>query len=153
MRAPAEDPDQRKLATEISKRQKRLEERRAPFDNLYDDIDDYVVGRRANYDLGTKQGSAAGAKAGAKIYDQTASMALQDFVDGYQGNSAAPTIDWWSPNFRSKQVMAMAEARKWLDDFRHHRFKESPRIGSTRRRGGEGEPHLHFRNQRNHSGG
>ena len=118
MRAPAAAPDQRKLATEISKRQKRLEERRAPFDNLYDDIDDYVVGRRANYDLGTKQGSAAGAKAGAKIYDQTASMALQDFVDGYQGNSAAPTIDWWSPNFRSKQVMAMAEARKWLDDVR-----------------------------------
>ena len=118
MDAPVESLDQRKLATEISKRQKRLEDRRAPFDNLYDDVDDYVIGRRANFDLGTKQGGATGAKAGAKIYDQTAAMALQDFVDGYQGNTAAPTIDWWAPNFRSKQLMAMAEARKWLDDVR-----------------------------------
>ena len=118
MNPPAESQDQRKLASEISKRQKRLEEKRAPFDNLYDDIDDYVIGRRANYDLGTKQGGAAGQKTGAKIYDQTASMALQDFVDGYQGNTAAPTIDWWSPAFRSKEIMKMAEARKWLDDIR-----------------------------------
>ena len=118
MNEPVESPEQRKLATEISKRQKRLEEIRRPFDDLYDDVDDYVIGRRANYDLGTKQGGATGQKAGAKIYDQTAAMALQDFVDGYQGNSAAPTIDWWAPNFRAKQVMAIAEARKWLDDVR-----------------------------------
>ena len=118
MNPPVESETQRKLASEISKRQKRLESIRAPFDNLYDDIDDYVIGRRSNYDLGTKQGGAAGAKAGAKIYDQTAAMALQDFVDGYQGNTAAPTIDWWAPLFRSKQIMKMAEARKWLDDVR-----------------------------------
>ena len=111
-----ESLDQRTLATEISKRQKRLEEKRAPFDNLYDDVDDYVIGRRAEYDTGTIRGSATGSKQGAKIYDQTAAMALQDFVDGYQGNTAAPTIDWWSPVFRSKRVMMMAEARKWLDD-------------------------------------
>jgi hypothetical protein len=111
-----QDQDERKLASEISKRQKRLEKIRKPFDDLYDDVDDYVIGRRANYDLGDKQGGATGAKAGSKIFDQTAAMALQDFVDGYQGNTAASTIDWWSPRFRSKQLMQMAGARKWLDD-------------------------------------
>jgi hypothetical protein len=113
-----ESPDQRKLATDISKRQARLEAKRAPFDLIYDDIDDCVIGRRANFDLGTSQGAAAGTKNGSKIFDQTAAMALQDFVDGYQGNTAAPTIDWWAPILRSKQIMAMAEARKWLDDTR-----------------------------------
>ena len=118
MNALPESQEQRKLAEKISERQKRLEEKRKPFDDLYDDVDDYVIGRRANYDLGTKQGAAAGQKAGAKIFDQTAAMALQDFVDGYQGNTAASTIDWWAPQFRAKQVMKMAEARKWLDEIR-----------------------------------
>ena len=118
MPALVESLDERTLASEISKRQKRLEEKRAPFDLLYDDVDDYVIGRRANYDLGTKQGGQTGSKAGSKIYDQTAAMALQDFVDGYQGNSAAPTIKWWAPTFRSKQLMKMALARQWLDDVR-----------------------------------
>jgi hypothetical protein len=112
----AYDQDSRKLATEISSRQKRLEDIRAPFDLMYDDIDDYVIGRRANYDIGNKKGGVAGAKNGSKIFDLTAAMALQDFVDGYQGNSAAPTINWWKPNFRSKELMKMLEASKWLDD-------------------------------------
>ena len=113
--------DQRTLAEEISKRQRRLEEKRRPFDDLYDDVDDYVIGRRANYDLGNKSGDKIGSKVGSKIYDLTAMMALQDFVDGYQGNSAAPTIKWWSPNFREstpggKMLKGMRETRIWLDD-------------------------------------
>ena len=116
--------DQRTLAEEISKRQKRLEQKRLPFDDLYDDVDDYVIGRRSNYDLGTKSGDKIGGKVGAKIYDQTAGMALQDFVDGYQGNSAAPTIKWWSPNFREstpggKILKGMRETRIWLDDIQN----------------------------------
>jgi hypothetical protein len=105
-----------KTASEICKRQARLEAKRAPFDLLYDDIDDYVIGRRADYDIGNKQGGAPGAKNGSKIYDLTAAMALQDFVDGYQGNSAAPTINWWKPIFRSKELMKMTDAKVWLDD-------------------------------------
>ena len=113
--------DNRTLAEEISKRQTRLENIRKDFDDMYDDVDDYVIGRRSNYDLGSKRGDKAGGKVGAKIYDQTAAMALQDFVDGYQGNSAAPTIDWWSPIFRGstpggKLLKGMHETRIWLDD-------------------------------------
>ena len=115
MREALQTPEQYKLVEKILDRQKRLEEKRAPFDALYDDVDDYIIGRRANYDTGDKRGAAAGEKAGSKIYDQTAAMAIQDFVDGYQGNTAAPTIDWWSPQFRSEEVMRLAEAKKWLD--------------------------------------
>ena len=113
MTPPVQSLDDRKLAEEICARQKRLEEKRSPFDNLYDDVDDYVIGRRANYDIGTKQGGAEGQKAGAKIYDMTAMMALQDFVDGYQGNSAAPTIDWWRPGFRAMCRSMATSASSW----------------------------------------
>ena len=118
---PMSAQEQRTLAEEISKRQRRLEQIRNPFDDLYDDIDDYVIGRRSNYNMGNKAGDKVGGKVGAKIYDLTAMSALQDFVDGYQGNSAAPTIKWWSPNFRNstpggKILRKMQETRVWLDD-------------------------------------
>ena len=106
----------RKLCEEISLRQQRLEKIRKPFELLYDDIDDYVIGRRSDYDLGTTKGRDATGKQGEKIFDLTAAIALQDFVDGYQGNSAAPTINWFSPVFRSKLLMANKQARDWLDD-------------------------------------
>ena len=106
----------RKLCEEVSQRQQRLEKIRKPFDLLYDDIDDYVTGRRSDYDLGTTKGRDATGKQGSKIFDLTAAIALQDFVDGYQGNSAAPTINWFSPIFRSKLLMANKQARDWLDD-------------------------------------
>jgi hypothetical protein len=106
----------RKLCEEVSKRQNRLENIRKDFDLLYDDIDDYVTGRRSDYDLGTTKGRDATSKQGKKIFDLTAAMALQDFVDGYQGNSAAPTIKWWSPIFRSKDLMKTKTARDWLDE-------------------------------------
>lgn len=106
----------RKLCEEISQRQNRLEKIRKDFDLLYDDIDDFVTGRRSDYDLGTTKGRDATGKQGSRIFDLTAAMALQDFVDGYQGNSAAPTINWWSPIFRSKALMKQKDARDWLDD-------------------------------------
>jgi Bacteriophage head to tail connecting protein len=106
----------RKLCEEISQRQKRLENIRKPFDLLYDDIDDYVTGRRSDYDLGTTRGRDSTGKQGSKIFDLTAAIALQDFVDGYLGNSASPNINWWSPIFRAKLLMKNKQARDWLDE-------------------------------------
>jgi len=109
---------ERELASKLKQRQSTFERIRAPYNLIYDDIDDFFTGRRAGYKWNQQQDPSQNLeeRKGARIYDQTAAMALQDFVDGYQGSTAAPTIDWWRPHFRNKQAMGTSEAKKWMDD-------------------------------------
>ena len=105
----------RGLADFLIRRQRRFEGLRAAQDALWDDVDKYVTSRRAKYNIGNRQGDQTKEPSGSEIYDNTAGLALQQFTDGFQSQTASPLVDWWMARFRGflkKDVQAL----KWMDE-------------------------------------
>jgi hypothetical protein len=103
------------LANDIVKRQKRLEQARMDQDNIWDDIDLWVTSRRGHYNIGYKKGMSAKDEGGTNIYDNTASLDLQTFADGFQAQTASPVLDWWAGRFMDP-LRKDSQAMKWIDD-------------------------------------
>lgn len=82
---------------------------------MWDDIEEYIIPRYSNWDLSDQPNKKVGARTGSRIFDGTAQSAIQDFVDGYQGNTASPLIRWCGAHFRSKDAKNNYEGRKWMD--------------------------------------
>jgi len=105
-----------KLAEEIIKRQKRLESIRESQDAVWDLIDTYVTARRANFDIGSRKGAGSAGPGGDRIFDGTATLALHDFADGWQANTANAMVKWWGAKFRSKEAQKDFLVKRWLDE-------------------------------------
>ncbi len=104
-----------KLAQQIMERQKRLERQRDARDAVWDDVDEYITARRARYDIGTKRGGDEDKAPGESIYDGTATLALEDFCNGWQSQSANSLVKWWGARFRNQQLRKLNDANRWLD--------------------------------------
>jgi hypothetical protein len=110
------DERDKKLIKELNKRQDIAEEIRAPYDLVWNDIDDYILPRRSVYDIGSRKGKEKGAKLGALIFDGTGGAALTDLADGIQGQTASPLITWAVPRWRSPLARKDRMALTWMDE-------------------------------------
>ena len=106
----------KQLIKELNKRQDIAEDMRAPYDLVWNDIDDFVMPRRSVYDIGTRKGKDKGAKLGALIFDGTGGAALTDLADGLQGQTASPLITWVQPRWRAPLAKRDRVALQWMDD-------------------------------------
>jgi len=104
------------LAVKTVQRQRRLEEDRKLIDSAWSDIDDYMLPRRAVYNLGQQRGRDRGDKVGEKIYDGTAGSSGLDLADAFQGHSASPGMKWWGLNFLSKEARHDVILKRWQDE-------------------------------------
>ena len=103
------------LGEQIIRKQRRFEAGRNSQDLLWDDTDRFVTSRRAKYDIGNRAGESEQSPAGAEIYDNTAGLAIQQFADGFQSQTASPLVEWWMGRFRGplkSDVMSL----KWMDE-------------------------------------
>jgi len=105
-----------KLGNDIIKRQKRLESGRDEQDAIWDLIDSYVTARRSRFDIGSRKGVGEYGPGGTNIFDGTAALALRDFADGWQANTANAMVKWWAARFRMKQARDDYLVKRWLDD-------------------------------------
>jgi len=105
-----------KLAEKIVRRQSRLEDERQLVESQWDMVDEFIIARRAVWDLGQRRGRLVGEKVGEKIYDGTAAGAGQDLADGLQGQSASAGLVWWAAHFRNKLAQKDYIARQWIDE-------------------------------------
>jgi hypothetical protein len=110
------DERAKQIIKELNKRQEIAEEMRAPYDLVWDDLDDYVMPRRGVYDIGTRKGKDKGEKLGALIFDGTGGAALTDLADGLQGQTASPLITWVQPRWRAPLAKRDRVALQWMDD-------------------------------------
>ena len=100
-------------------RHTRMEQIRAPWDTLWDDIDTYVTNRRASWHAERRDNRGAiGAETGRFIYDSTAADAGMNLADMLQGNSASPYVDWFLPGIRDPQAMRLKVVRQYFEDLR-----------------------------------
>ena len=93
-------------------RQKALEQKRNLWEQLWQEIADFVIPVREDI-MGTLQ---AGIKQGSRIYDGTAVGAAQLYADGVHSHSFSRVSPWFSLQLADPKIGEMQEVKEWLQD-------------------------------------
>jgi hypothetical protein len=104
--------DSKKRAKDIMQRFQQLEQAKAPWDTLYQDVADFVLINREDM----KQTEQDGKEQSSRVYDGTPLAALQLFVDGVYGYMVSPAIQWFRLALADPDINEDPEVRTWLQD-------------------------------------
>jgi len=100
------------LVADIRGRVSRAKSIRSDYEELWDDIVNFVNVRRYNLD-GTKR---KGLKVGSRIYDSTAAESLKLMTDGIFGYHISPGMLWYRLRVRNEALMSIKKVKQWLED-------------------------------------
>ena len=98
------------MANALLKQLSRLEVQRQTWEDLWQDIADYVVPRKA--DITKKR--TPGDKRTDRLYDATAIHAAELLSASLHGMLTNATMPWFSLRFRNQELDGNDEAREWL---------------------------------------
>lgn len=104
--------DRKSLKKLVIGRQKALEQKRNLWEQLWQEIADFVIPVREDI-MGTLQ---AGIKQGSRIYDGTAVGAAQLYADGVHSHSFSRVSPWFSLQLADPKIGEMQEVKEWLQD-------------------------------------
>lgn len=98
-------------AQKVLDRLRSLEEKRKPYDPVWEDVVDYLVPSSA------KQNSdgSPNLEESTKIYDGTPLNALRILVDGLQGYLMSPSLNWFKLRMEDRNAEEIPGVRDWLE--------------------------------------
>lgn len=100
--------------TDIRKRYDELKSLRSSLDNIFQDIERYVVPYRGEFfDDQTSEGSINWRR--RYIYDSTAAIAADLLASSIHSNLTSPMIPWFHLTFRDDALNKEGEAKEWLE--------------------------------------
>lgn len=100
------DPNVEQILTE----QKELEEERQNFEDVVDDIIQYVFPRRTETDINAEKGT----RHDESIYDTTALDSHKRLADGLQGQLIASSYKWFGLRMENPMLSDVPAIRQWL---------------------------------------
>ena len=103
--------DDTTLATEIGIKLEALKQARAEWEPEWQEISDFVLPRRSDFNDETQKGK----RLTTKMYDGTAHSAAQLLADGLQGYMTSPNSKWFKLAFAESGKDAEDDAKEWLE--------------------------------------
>lgn len=115
-------------AEKIRKRQEILEEERAPWDDVYKLVGQYVcVIRELGFEKNVDEKKLQAMFIGKKIYDGAPVNYFDMLINGFQGHIVAPSIRWMLMQFVPKELQDNRIANIWLRDVQQHIYEVAER--------------------------
>lgn len=108
-----------KQAKQIKNHYEILKNDRRIIDKIRQEIAEYVLPLRENFDPEVPDSVVNGLVKAKKIYDGTAMSALNIAADGFHGYMISPAMRWFTPKLpsRLKFLEKISEVRLWLQDY------------------------------------
>ncbi|MHA2068185.1 MAG: portal protein, partial [Candidatus Thorarchaeota archaeon] len=107
-----------KKAQFITERQVKLETKRSPWEDIWEDIADNFIPVREDI----RQTDQSGERQGSEIYDGTGSNALNILVRGLYGNMVSPAFNWFRMMFRQEVLNELPEVKRWMQETEEHLY-------------------------------
>lgn len=113
-------------AKEIKNYYEMLKNDRRIIDKIRQEIAEYVLPLRENFDPEVPDSVVNGLVKAKKIYDGTAMSALNIAADGFHGYMISPAMRWFTPKLpsRLKFLEKISEVRVWLQDYTESLYTE-----------------------------
>jgi hypothetical protein len=102
------------LASTLLRRYEKLKSERGNFEDLFQEVADYVLPRKSNITVIKSRGE----KQTQKLYDSTAMHANQLLAAALQSTLTSSAIKWFQLLPRNQELARSIAVQKWLDDCR-----------------------------------
>jgi hypothetical protein len=102
----------------IISRQKKLEDKKVRWNQLYSDIGRHMIPIREDA-LQTRE---SGTREGDEIYDSIGSFALNTLIRGLYGKMVNPASTWFRLRFRTEDLNELPEVKQWMQETQRHLY-------------------------------
>jgi hypothetical protein len=106
------------IANRVITRLGQLKTWRSPWEELWQEIADFVQPRRSHQETDDTRGQMLG----DKIYDGSPGSAAQMLADGMEGYYVSPSFEWINLHMEDPRLEQMPGVRRWLEEVQEHLY-------------------------------